>query len=64
MYKITKDKDGLSLLDIQLTWVGGMKCKGWKTMRGFIQMIKRQNKILEKHPGTKVKFEVVLPIPE
>ena len=63
MMKITRNKDGLSLLDMQITPVGGLKCKGWKTMRGFIQMLKRQNKILKKH-NTRVKFEIVLPIPE
>lgn len=62
--KITKDKDRLLLMNMQIMPAGGLKRKGWKTMRGFVQMIKRQNEILQKHPETRVKFEIVLPIPE
>lgn len=39
------------------------KIKGYKTLRGYIQMLKRQNKILTKM-NVKVKFDVTLPMPE
>ena len=35
---------------------------GWGTLRGFIRILKQQNKLLAKH-NTRVKFEIALPIP-
>ena len=61
--KITKDKDGLSLMNMQITPCGGISRCGWKTLRGFIKILKQQNRLLIKH-NTRVKFEIVLPLPE
>ena len=60
--QIKKDKDGFSLMNAQLTSHGSIKCCGWKTLRGFIKVLKQQNKLLTKH-NTRVKFEIILPMP-
>jgi len=61
-YKISIANHSLTLKNTQITPFGGIKRAGYKTLRGFIKFLKSQNKILMKN-NTKVKFEVVLPLP-
>ncbi len=42
---------------------GEIKRIGYKSLRGYIQILKRQNKSLKKL-GCKVKFDITLPIPD
>jgi len=42
---------------------GAVKRVGWKTLRGAVQALKRQNKCLKKL-GCVARFEITLPIPE
>lgn len=35
----------------------------YKTLRGFIKILKQQNKTLKKH-NIKAKFEITLPVPD
>lgn len=42
-------------------WDNSVKRIGYKSLRGFIQILKRQNKSLKKL-GCKVTFTVTLPI--
>ena len=60
--EIRKGPEGLSLTNAYLTKFGGIKCRGWKTLRGFIRILKQQNKLCKKC-GVKVKYEIILPIP-
>ena len=61
---IRRNTDGSA--DIQnfevLSW-GGVKVVDYKTLRGFISMLKRQNAVCKKR-GIKAKFEITLPIKE
>ncbi len=41
----------------------GVKKVGYKSLRGFVQMLKRQNRRCEQL-GVKCKFDITLPIKE
>lgn len=42
---------------------GSVKPISYKTLRGFIKILKQQNKMLKKH-NIKAKFTITLPVPE
>lgn len=42
---------------------GGVKRPSYKTIRGFIKMLRQQNKLLKKH-NIKATFTITLPVPE
>ncbi len=61
--KVDSSKYKMALKNMQITPLGGVECIGYKTLRDFIKILKSQNKILTRN-NTKVKFEVILPLPK
>jgi hypothetical protein len=62
--KITKYANGIiKLEEMKVTPQGSVVRVGYKTLRGFIRILKNQNKILSKN-NVKVKLEVTLPLPK
>ena len=50
-----------SILNFAVSDCGSIKPISYKTLRGFIKILKQQNKILKKH-NIKAKFDIILPI--
>ena len=51
------------MINFEISNWGGIKPVGYKTLRGFIKMLKRQNKVCRDR-DVRCKFEITLPIKE
>ncbi len=62
MHKIEyKNGKCTDLLNIEVLPYGGANIVDYKTLRGFVQMLKRQNKVC-KERGIECRFDITLPI--
>lgn len=58
-----KDGDCTEMLNFEVLRNGGIKTIGYKSLRGFAQILKRQNKVCNDM-NIKCRFDITLPIKE